>query len=68
MPYVISVQGDSAPAENAAVVAAFNALISSLRSGTSKHVDAGGTLIDGIAYHADEAIPGDDSQPQGQTW
>ena len=68
MPYTISVAGDSAPSENAAVVAAFNALIASLRSGTAKHVDAGGTLIDGVPYHADETIPGDNQQPQGQSW
>lgn len=68
MPYLINVQGDSAPTENAAVVAAFNALISSLRSGTSKHVDAGGTTIDGLQYHADDAISADEDQPQGTTW
>jgi len=68
MPYTISARGNSAAGENAAVVAAFNALIAALRSGTAGHVDAGGTIIDGKVYGADESIPGDDDQSQGQTW
>jgi hypothetical protein len=68
MPYQIMVQGDSAPNENAAVVAAFNALIVALRAGTSKHVDAGGTTIDAAQYHADETIATDEELPQGTAW
>jgi hypothetical protein len=63
MSYTISVAGTSLPTERAAVVAAFNALVSALHTGCpGEDVDAGGTFIDDVRYFADEGTPG---RPQG---
>ena len=57
MPYEIHVKGASSPAENAAIVTAFNNFITALRAAVSHKIDSGGTVIDGKKYSTDEAAP-----------
>lgn len=67
MPYEIHVRGNSAPGEAAAVVTAFNNLMTALRAGTpTAHVDAGGSFVDVLKLTGDEVIPADETLPQGQ--
>lgn len=65
MPYDIHVRGNTGTADNAAVVAAFNQLITALRAIPNHRVDAGGSVIDAVAVSADEIIPADQTLPQG---
>lgn len=54
MPYVITVRGNTSISEDAAVLTAFNNLITALHAASTKHVDAGGTVIAGKRQTADE--------------
>jgi len=65
MPYEIRVRGNTGPEDNAAVVAAFNALIASLRAIPNHRVDAGGSVIDAVVVGADEIVGADQKLAQG---
>lgn len=54
MPYIIIVRGNTSISEDAAVLTAFNNLMTALRAASSKHVDAGGTVIAGKRQAGDE--------------
>jgi len=66
VPYVIHVRGNSPASDSAAVKTAFNNLLTALRAlAGAKHVDCGGTVIDGQLQVGDEADP---RARLGDTW
>jgi len=67
MPYDIRVRSPyTTVAEDAAVLTAFNTLITALRAASTHKVDAGGTVIGLVKQSADEAT--NPHLPHGTTW
>jgi hypothetical protein len=66
MAYLIQAKGASTTAENAAVVTAFNNLITALHAACGHKVDAAGTFIGATRYTADETSP--HGVKQGDQW
>ena len=67
MPYQIHVKGSSPANDSAAVVTAFNNLITALRAlAGAKRVDAGGSTIGGVRVSGDELTRAHDNKP-GET-
>ena len=67
MPYDIHVKCvNSTIAEDAAALTAFNTFMASLKAATTRHVDAGGTIIAGKIQQGDEATG--NHQRQGDVW
>ncbi len=68
MPYIIEVKGNTLASDHAAVVTAFNNLITALRAlAGGRYVDAGGTLVDGTKMTADES-DGSKTRRLGEVW
>ena len=67
MPYDIRVRSPyTSVAEDAAVLTAFNTLITALRAASAHKVDAGGTVIGLVKQTADDAT--NPHLPHGTTW
>jgi hypothetical protein len=57
----------SSIAEDAAIKTAFDTFIAAVKSATSKRVDAGGTVIGGKSFGADD-VTSPHSNKGGETW